>query len=201
MKNNYFKALLIFVFISVISFLLWKFSSEQVFSNIAFQGVILFLIPVSLFFNLKFSEIGFSLERKKEILLYSAALILISLPIIFYAARLPEFQNFYPQFFAPTFPIFLKFELLALPGFFFLEFFYRGFALQLFKKYLKNDYLAILLQNIPYFFIHYGKPGAELYYSFFAGIILGYVCLRAKSFLPGFFSHYSGAFIFDYLNW
>ncbi|HIJ98375.1 TPA: CPBP family intramembrane metalloprotease [archaeon] len=203
MENNYFKAILIFAFVSIISFVLWKFSPNEIFASIAFQGAILLLVPLALSFVYKqrFSELGVSIERIKEIFFYSAALILISIPIMLYAARLPEFNAFYPQFFARNFPEFLKFEFLALPGFFFLEFFYRGFALQLFRKSVKNDYLAILLQNIPYFFIHYGKPAGELYYSFFAGIVLGYVCLKAKSFLPGFFAHYSGAFIFDYLNW
>jgi len=203
MKKNSLMTILIFAFVSMISFLIWNFSSRYTFSNISFEGALFFLVPLALAFAFrqKFSEIGFSLERKKEILFYSAILILIAFPIMFYASRLLEFQNFYPQFFARNFSQFLKFELLAIPGYFFLEFFYRGFALNLFRKCTGSDFVAVIFQNIPYFFIHYGKPTGELYYSFFAGIVLGYVCLRAKSFLPGFFGHYTTAFIFDYLNW
>ncbi len=202
MENNYFKAAALFVFVSVVSFLMWTFRG-QIFAITAFQAVLMLLVPISLAIGLgyKFSEIGLSLEKKKEIILYSALVILISFPLMLYASRLPEFQNFYPMFFAEGFSEFLKFEFLAMPLFFFLEFFYRGFALNLFKKFTNSSAAAIILQNIPYFFIHWGKPLPELYFSFLAGIIFAYICLRAKSFLPGFFGHYTMSFIFDYLNW
>jgi membrane protease YdiL (CAAX protease family) len=47
--------------------------------------------------------------------------------------------------------------------------------------------------------MHYGKPHIEMIVSFPAGLILGLLALRAKSFLPCFVLHFAAALTFDIL--
>ncbi|MBN1785495.1 MAG: CPBP family intramembrane metalloprotease, partial [Candidatus Methanofastidiosa archaeon] len=76
------------------------------------------------------------------------------------------------------------------------EFFYRGFMLFGLDRLGKG---AILVQAIPYAYVHLGKPMLEVYYSFFAGIVFGYIDWESKSILPSFLLHWTTSIIFDSL--
>lgn len=171
-------------------------------SNIALHSTFYFLIPVSfaLAFKLKPQHIGLSIKAPRRILAYSVLLILLSLPIMLYASTLPEFRLYYPRFLATSLSTFAYSELLLLVSFAVFEFFFRGFALFQLRGFV-GDWGAILLHNIPYTLVHLGKPGLEIPYSFFAGLVFGYVAIKSKSFLPAFISHYSTSLIFDFLTW
>jgi len=202
-QKQWFNASLLFIFISALSYILYISLTKPSAAYISLiHTVIFFIIPVSIarYFGVKWSEMGISIKEWKKILFFIGILLLISAPVMWYASSLSAFNQYYPRFIARTGSEFLWNELLILPMFLFLEFFYRGFALFQFKK-LVGDYPAIILQNIPYFLIHLGKPLPEFYYSFFAGLVLGWIALKAKSFLPTFGAHYLGAVIFDFLNW
>lgn len=70
------------------------------------------------------------------------------------------------------------------------EFLFRGFLL--FGMSRRGDTLmAILLQAFPFFVLHHNKPHVELLSSFPGGILAGWFCLRARSFLPLYVIHLS----------
>ncbi|MEE8402731.1 MAG: CPBP family intramembrane glutamic endopeptidase, partial [Candidatus Hydrothermarchaeaceae archaeon] len=56
---------------------------------------------------------------------------------------------------------------------------------------------AILLHAIPYMLVHIGKPPLEVPYSFFAGLLFGYLALKTRSILPSFLVHFLGSAGFE----
>jgi membrane protease YdiL (CAAX protease family) len=70
------------------------------------------------------------------------------------------------------------------------EFLFRGFLL--FGMSRRGDTLmAIFVQAFPFFVLHHNKPHVELLSSFPGGILAGWFCLRARSFLPLYVIHLS----------
>jgi membrane protease YdiL (CAAX protease family) len=67
------------------------------------------------------------------------------------------------------------------------EFMYRGFLLFGLKDKLKEG--AILVQMIPFVFVHLTKPDLETISTIITGIIFGWVAYRGKSFWPAFIIH------------
>jgi membrane protease YdiL (CAAX protease family) len=80
---------------------------------------------------------------------------------------------------------------------FFWEFFFRGFLL--FGLARTAKWPAIILQAAAFSILHIGKPIPEVIAAFPAGIILGMLALRARSFIPGFFLHWAAFVSFDVL--
>lgn len=76
------------------------------------------------------------------------------------------------------------------------EFFFRGYLLFGLQRSM-GSIAAVILQAAAFGLLHYGKP--EMIPSFAAGIILGIVALRAKSFFPGFVLHWAASVCFDFL--
>jgi hypothetical protein len=68
------------------------------------------------------------------------------------------------------------------------EFFFRGFML--FGLEPSFGRMSVLVQAIPFALVHFKKPQLEAYGSIFAGIFLGMIGLRARSFLPCVLLHY-----------
>jgi membrane protease YdiL (CAAX protease family) len=69
------------------------------------------------------------------------------------------------------------------------EWFFRGFLLFGLKKIMPT-WAAAIVQMIPFFILHLGKPAAEFWSSMLGGLILAPVAIRFKSFLPCFLIHY-----------
>ena len=68
------------------------------------------------------------------------------------------------------------------------EFLFRGFLL--FGIARRGDaVLAMLLQALPFFLMHEPKPEVEMISSYFGGVLAGWFCLRARSFLPLYVIH------------
>ena len=58
----------------------------------------------------------------------------------------------------------------------------------LFKRF---GYYAVPIMTIPYCMIHFDKPAAEVFGAIVAGMALGYLALRSKSWLPGAVLHWA----------
>lgn len=78
------------------------------------------------------------------------------------------------------------------------EFFFRGYMLFGLEKKLGRA--SILVQAIPFAIMHYRKPPLEAYGSIFAGIFLGIIALRARSFLPCALLHFGVALTADIIG-
>ncbi|MHC1605728.1 MAG: CPBP family glutamic-type intramembrane protease [Candidatus Methanofastidiosia archaeon] len=120
----------------------------------------------------------------------------MAIPFMAVGSRMAVFRAYYPRFYFGSWTEFLYWE--ALIGILMLstEFFYRGFMLFGLKEFGK---FSIIIQAIPYTFIHLGKPLLEVYYSFFAGAAFGYIDWDSRSILPSFVLHWTTSVIFDIL--
>jgi uncharacterized protein len=127
-------------------------------------------------------------------------LYLVMLPVLFIASRQPAFQNYYPMqsMAAYSWRYFLYFELTY--GLYMLcwEFFYRGFLTQGLARAF-HAAIAIGLQAVAFGVMHISKPMPEVLGSFVAGVALGWLALRGRSFYPCFALHWAASVTFDVL--
>jgi membrane protease YdiL (CAAX protease family) len=76
------------------------------------------------------------------------------------------------------------------------EFLCRGYLLFAFERRVGGA-AAIAIQTIPFAVMHVGKPGPEAIGAIIAGIVLGIIALRNRSFIPGTILHWSVAVTLD----
>ncbi len=164
------------------------------FYNLLFYFAVPLLIGVAVGF--RGSELGVQLGRGSG---YRWALVLFiaTIPLSLYGATIPEMKNYYPIFEYSGWGDFFVKELAVGVIMFAHEAFFRGMLL--FPLAKKNEWLAILAQDVPYALAHIGKPGIEVPYSFVAGIIFAKMDLKSESFLPSFLLHWFGSLLFDVL--
>lgn len=165
--------------------------------------VVLLFLPlllILLVFGDRLEAYGFdkgdaAVGRRLFLLLFLPTLVVLAI-----AARFPVFQNFYPLNPSARYSLQeLLFWEIAYNGFYMFcwEFFFRG--LLLFGLQQRIGTWAIYIQAIAFGCMHWGKPMPEFYASFLTGIALGWVALRARSFLPTFGLHAASAISFDLL--
>jgi len=142
---------------------------------------------------------GVGLGDWKTGLLVTGAFYLLFLPVLIYVSTQPAFQAKYPLFPAATksFWHFVLYEAAYAVYFIGWEFIYRGFMLFGLKP--KLGYYAVFIQTIPFAIMHFGKPQAETLAAVGAGVILGYLALRTRSFWYGWLLHAAIAFTNDLL--
>ncbi|NJE84471.1 CPBP family intramembrane metalloprotease [Thermococcus sp. CX2] len=169
---------------------------DNVFEWAAYDLFFYVVLPLAAAYFLGFKprELGFQFG-KKEGYKWFAVLFLLSIPISLYGTTVPSMKSYYPVFSYSGWVDFLIKELAVGAVMFAHEAFYRGVLL--FPLARKNEWLAILAQDIPYTLVHIGKPGIEVPYAFFAGIIFAKMDLKGGSFLPSFFLHWLGSALFD----
>ncbi len=144
----------------------------------------------------RLSEYMIGWGNVKTGLKYSAALILVALPIMYYGAGLSEFQDYYPLWKpASESPWnFILFESYVLALMFSCEFFFRGYLLTTLNN---SSRFGNIMHALIYMVAHVGKPWIEVFYSFGAGWVFGEVDTRCKSILPSLMMHYISSVIFD----
>jgi len=144
------------------------------------------------------SQVGFSLPRSGRWVRDLALLFLVMLPLVYIASRQASFQRTYP---------FFAFERLGtqklllglgirLVGMFAWEFICRGYLLFGFERRVGSA-AAIATQTIPFAVMHVGKPAPEAIGAVLAGIALGILALRNRSFIPGAILHWAVAATLD----
>ncbi|MBI5831167.1 MAG: CPBP family intramembrane metalloprotease [Armatimonadetes bacterium] len=133
-----------------------------------------------------------------------AMLVFMVVLIVLYAGGQSQFTSFYPMFrgewpnWSPVrdgYGFLVAFEIAQ--GCYFLawEYFFRGWMLFRLEPLCGPN--AILWQTIPFVLMHLGKPGPELHSSLIAGLVLGWLALRSRSFWPCFLLHWSAACTMD----
>ncbi|ACJ16091.1 membrane-associated metalloprotease [Thermococcus onnurineus NA1] len=182
--------------LSLVFILLVWGRGDNVFGWAAYNAAFYVVLPLAVGYLLGFKprELGFQLGNR-EGYKWFAVLFLLSIPISLYGTRVPEMKNYYPIFAYSNWIDFLLKELAVGAIMFAHEAFYRGILL--FPLAKKNEWLAILAQDVPYTLVHIGKPGIEILYAFFAGIVFAKMDLKGKSFLPSFLLHWFGSVLFD----
>ncbi|WP_367884229.1 CPBP family archaeomyxosortase MrtA [Thermococcus sp. JCM 11816] len=168
--------------------------------HVAIVSIFYLLIPavISRLMGFQWGEVGISLPNRTGLKLF-AVLFLASIPLSIYGRSIPpEMRSYYPVFpYSSAFDFVLG-ELAMGITMLAHEAFYRGFLL--FPLAKKNEWLAVILQDIPpYTIVHIGKPGIEVPYAFIAGIVFAKMDLKGESFVPSFLLHWLGSAFFDVL--
>ena len=159
------------------------------------DGFLMFILPILLILTIlkdKPVNYGFRIGDYKFGIISSIIFFVIMLPVLWIASSTEGFARSYPQggiAIKENMQILLYYEFFV--GFYMLawEFFWRGYMLFGLKE--KFGYYAILIQMIPFFILHRGKPELEVFSAIFAGLILGIQAWRANSFIYGFFVHWA----------
>ncbi len=143
-------------------------------------------------------DFGYRVEGIGKHLPAYGALYLAMLPLILVASALDAFQATYP-FYDRAVEGGLQFWLYqggyALQ-FVALEAFFRGYMVFGLRDRLGAP-LAVLVMTVPYVMVHFGKPALEVFAAIGAGLILGALALRSRSWVPGVFLHVAVALTMD----
>ncbi len=128
-------------------------------------------------------------------------MMLIMLPVTFFASFGAGFQSKYPYYRVSPgeslWPFFIGWELLYALSFVGLEFFYRGFMVH--GTRWRTGYASIFIMMVPYTMIHFGKPLPEAVGSVMAGFVLGTLSLKSGSVIWGAVIHIAVAWQMDWL--
>jgi membrane protease YdiL (CAAX protease family) len=144
-------------------------------------------------------EWGFRLHGIRRHFRVYGLMYLVMFPLLLWASSLPSFRSYYPFYkqAADGGSAFWLYEIGYAAQFVGVEAFFRGFlTFGLAKRF---GLLGIVFMTLPYTMIHLGKPAPEVFGAVIAGLVLGYVALRAKSFVPGVFLHVGVALTMDLL--
>jgi uncharacterized protein len=209
-----FKVVFIFLSVAFITFLsitiaspvfyYENFSLNRFYSRIYWflmDGSLMLILPVIFIKTILRDDLknyGFTLGDKKFGIITSIIFFIVMLVTIWFASGSETFSKAYPQggsMVKSSFGIFILYELCILYYMLGWEFFWRGFMLFGLKE--KFGYYTVLIQMIPFFILHKGKPEIELFASIFAGLILGIQALRANSFIYAWLLHASVMFFID----
>lgn len=176
---------------SVLSYWYWSFSSL----------LLRVLIPITCivwWFKESPREYGFRIWRKGHGRLY-LGMYLVMLPLLAAASFLPSFQQKYPFYddAHKSLTHFLLYELAYGIQFASLEAFFRGFLI--FALFKRLGYYGVLIMTIPYCMIHFSKPVPETLGAIVAGLVLGFMALNSRSWIPGALLHWSIGFTMDVL--
>jgi len=121
-----------------------------------------------------------------------------------FAANQPSFGEYYPMYrpdwyaYDPAlhgWKYLLLYESTYLVYFLGWEYFFRGFML--FRLEPVYGPRAILIQTVPFALMHINKPGLEFQSSLVAGLVLGWLAWRSRSFWPCFILHAGVAVAMD----
>lgn len=165
-------------------------------------GILYGVSPFLLFFlfRKKPKDYGISFGRIKQWVKETAVFYLLMLLILLIVFKYTGMKFYYPLYRKAGagvnyFLLYQGIQMIHMLGW---EFFFRGFMLfGLEKKFGKA---SILVQTIPFAIMHYRKRPMEAYGSIFAGIFLGILGLRSRSFIPCFLLHFLVALSADILG-
>jgi len=117
--------------------------------------------------------------------------------VLWFASQRADFQQYYPldKRILHDAAYAIYFELAYGYYLFCWEFFFRGFLT--FGLYRWIGWWGVGLQAVAFGLMHMGKPIPELISSFGAAVILSWVALRVKSFLPCFWTHWAVSMTLD----
>jgi hypothetical protein len=155
-------------------------------------GAIYVITPFLLYFLFRHSpkDFGMSLGKPgvwiKDVLVFYAVFLII----LIVAFKFTNLKNVYPLYRKSTqgLSYFFFYQLIQMWYMLGWEFFFRGFML--FGLEPTFGRMSALVQAVPFAIVHFKKPQLEAYGAIFAGIFLGLIGLRARSFLPCFLLHY-----------
>lgn len=160
------------------------------------------LIPLALVktvHRLPLRDVGYSTAGLGRHVLVYLGLFGLMVPVLLVVATRADFLNTYPFVAAARtdLSIFWRWELMYLAQFVALESFFRGYLLFVLEKRFQAT--AVVMVAVPYAMIHFHKPFPEAIGALGAGIVLGLLALRYRSFWGGALLHALVALTMDLL--
>jgi hypothetical protein len=174
-------------------------------ANQLVHGLVLFVLPLLWWVYRDRKEMGLYGWKLRGVNLRPYFIsLLVLVPLVALASTQKDFLKVYPigsRFNfqdQPAWENLLKtifFEVCY--GFDFLmnEFFFRGFIILAFVRYMGKG--IILPMAVFYVFIHLGKPAGETISSFFGGLILGVIAFETRSIAGGVILHLGIAYLME----
>lgn len=161
--------------------------------------IVLPLLLITLVLRDRPGDYGYRLRGLGRHLPVYGVLFVAMIPVLFLAATQASFQQKYPFYDGARLggAHFWVFEACYFVHFVSLEAFFRGFLL--FGLARRFGYYAVAIMAVPYCMIHFGKPLPETLAAILAGLILGTLALRSRSFVLGAALHYAVALTMDLL--
>jgi len=158
---------------------------------VAFNTLLCLVLPLAFAkaCGWNWSDVGFQVGNGRCALVWIAIATIFMLPLLIACAHMEQFQAYYP-FYTPakeSLPAFIKFALGMTIYFFGWEFLFRGFMLFVMKR--RFGALAILIQAIPFWLAHVGKPQIEFISALPGGVMAGVIAWQCNSFIPVFAIH------------
>ncbi|MDH7602725.1 MAG: CPBP family intramembrane metalloprotease [Armatimonadota bacterium] len=221
MSKNRFVAVVVAVIGAGVVAALYRFNRSAVSYNQYIVGNLigLFWVPILsilFIFREEPARFGLTLGGSRRLWFLTALLFAGLVVVMVPASRWQVFQDYYPIFrrFHPEFggvfasyprnspwtvaPWLMVFAEVSYGMYLFCwEFFFRGYLLLGLSRAV--GWWAVPLQAAAFGLLHFGKPVPEMIASFGAGIVLGWIALRARSFIPCFALHWAASLVFDAL--
>ncbi len=141
------------------------------------------LVIVVLAHRRRFTTFGLGFGDWRFGLKITAVFYAVMLPVLWIVSDAPDFQAMYPhaQLVKGDWTLFLMYESAFFLYFTGWEFVWRGYMLFGLEKHT-GPAVAILAQMIPFVILHNGKPMPETFGAIVAGIALGALAIRTRSF-------------------
>ena len=116
-------------------------------------------------------------------------LFAVMVPVVWWASTREDFLLRYPFVYAARtdFAVLLRWEALYVLQFFALESFFRGYLLFTLER--SFGWNACFIMAVPYCAIHWHKAPLECFAAIFAGVFLGGLALRFRSWYGGAVLH------------
>lgn len=172
---------------------LWWGATSLVFRVLAPLAVIVWLLRADP------GDYGFRIRGTLRHVPAYGAMYLVMLPILVVISGTESFLAYYPFYdnAANGGVTFWLYELGYGIQFVGVEAFFRGFLT--FGLYRRFGVLSVVVMTIPYTMIHFAKPMPEAFAAIVAGLVLGVMALRSRSFVPGIALHIAVAITMDLL--
>lgn len=160
-------------------------TGTKAYDRFIFYFIIPMLIIIFLFRESP-KDFGFQLGNWRVGLMWTVIGCVGMAIILWFLARTPAMQAYYVKKAPETVG-----RLLWLNGveLFAWEFMWRGFMLFALARYLGPG-PAILIQAIPFAFMHLGKPEVETLSTIFGGIAFGFIAWQSQSFVYPWLIHW-----------
>jgi hypothetical protein len=177
---------------SAVPYVYWGVSSVLI-------RILLPLLVILFWIHGRPSDFGYRIRGVTSHAWLYLLMFLVMIPLLVAASYMPAFQAKYPMYKGALsgWTHFGLWELAYGIQFLGVEGFFRGFMT--FGLYPRFGYLSLLIMVIPYALVHVGKPPIEVFMAVPAGLLLGYVALKSRSWVFGALLHWAVGITMDSL--
>jgi len=171
------------------------------FSSEFFLYFVLLLLAVRFLHRARLRDFGLGAGDWRFGLKISLLFYAIMLPVLWIVSASPAFQEVYPhaRVVRGDWTLFVIYELCFILYFIGWEFIWRGYVLFGLLRHT-GAAVAVLVQMLPFVIMHFGKPLPETFGAIAAGIALGALSVRARSFWYAVLIHWSVMLTIDLIS-